>query len=53
MRLFSKKEPAAAQSAAPSPAPVSSTNADPRTDPTLIRVFDEFGRELFIIVVVA
>ena len=48
MRLFSKKEPAAAQSAAPSSAPVSSTNADPRTDPTLIRVFDEFGRELFI-----
>jgi tetratricopeptide (TPR) repeat protein len=48
MRLFSKKEPAAAQSAAHSSAPVSSTNADPRTDPTLIRVFDEFGRELFI-----
>jgi len=48
MKLFGKKEPAATQSTASSSAPVSSPNADPRAAPRLIRVFDEFGRELFI-----
>jgi hypothetical protein len=48
MNLFGKKEPTAIQSSASSSAPISSPNADPCTDPTLIRAFDEFGRELFI-----
>jgi len=48
MKLFGKNEPAATQSTASSSAPISSPNADPRADPRLIRVFDEFGRELFI-----
>jgi tetratricopeptide (TPR) repeat protein len=49
MGLFSKKKPTgASQPIAGSSGPVSSTKSDPRTDPNLIRVFDEFGRELFI-----
>ena len=32
----------------PSQAPVAPTNRDLRTDPNLIQVFDEFGREVFI-----
>ncbi|HZQ21000.1 MAG TPA: tetratricopeptide repeat protein [Terriglobales bacterium] len=49
MGLFSKKKPAdASQAMAHSSGPVSSAKPDPRTDPNLIPVFDEFGRELFI-----
>jgi tetratricopeptide (TPR) repeat protein len=49
MGLFSKKKPTdASQPIAGSSGPVSSTKSDPRTDPNLIRVFDEFERELFI-----
>jgi tetratricopeptide (TPR) repeat protein len=49
MGLFSKKKPGdAAQSAADSSGPFSAVKSDPRTDPNLIRVFDDFGRELFI-----
>ena len=49
MGLFSKKKPTdASQPIADSSGPVSSAKSDPRNDPNLIRVFDEFGRELFI-----
>ena len=49
MGLFGKKKAGAVpQSTADSSRPVSSAKLDPRTDPNLIRVFDEFGRELFI-----
>jgi predicted Zn-dependent protease len=49
MGLFGKKEKAPAQAPATRlPANASPANTDPRTDPNLIRLFDEFGRELFI-----
>ncbi len=47
MGLFGKKKPSPAP-VVPSQAPVSPTRADPRADPNLFQVFDEFGRELFI-----
>jgi hypothetical protein len=49
MRLFSnKKSGAAPQPTADSSGPVSLAKSDSRTDPTLIRLFDECGRERFI-----
>ncbi len=49
MGLFGKKKDAYTQSpTSKSSAPASPAIADPRTDPNLIRVFDEFGRECFI-----
>jgi tetratricopeptide (TPR) repeat protein len=49
MGLFSKKKPTdASRPIAGSSGPVPSTKSDPRTDPNLIPVFDEFGRELFV-----
>lgn len=45
--LFSKKRNAP-QPAAEPPAPPPSPAVDPRNDPNLVRVFDKYGRELFI-----
>jgi tetratricopeptide (TPR) repeat protein len=47
MGFFGKKKPSPAP-LVPSQPTVSPTNADPRSDPNLIQVFDGFGRELFI-----
>lgn len=47
MGLFDKKEANAKSTDSPTQAG-STPKADPRSDPNLIRVFDEFGRELFI-----
>src|ERR1017187_6235174 len=46
-KLFGKKEtvPAPAETV---PAPAPPAQLDPREDPNLVRVFDRFGRELFV-----
>lgn len=49
MGLFSKKKPGpSAQPAADTSGAVSPAKPDPRADSNVIRVFDQFGRELFI-----
>ncbi len=47
-KLFGKEKPGPPKAAVTSPTPVPPTPVDPSKDPNMIRVFDSYGRELFI-----
>ena len=47
-KLFGKEKPGPPKVAVTSPTPVPPAPVDPSKDPNMIRVFDSYGRELFI-----